>query len=274
MTNRHEAAQFIRDKSELSPTVGLILGSGLGELADEITNATYIDYTDIPHFPTSTVAGHKGQLVIGELEGVTVIAMQGRFHYYEGYSMQEVTFPVRVMKELGCESVIVTNACGSMNKNFQPGELMLITDHINFTGANPLIGPNDAELGARFPDMTTAYTRSLQNDTKKLATQNDITLHEGVYLAVSGPTYMAGAELTMLRTFGADVVGMSTVPETIVARHMGMKVLGISCITDMAIGEEMEGITHEEVMEVAAKAKPAFKKLIKLVLKKADALLA
>ncbi|UCZ54694.1 purine-nucleoside phosphorylase [Bacillus shivajii] len=262
-----EAAQAIEGKISVKPTIGLILGSGLGELADDIENAVKMEYHTIPHFPTSTVAGHKGQLVIGELEGVNVIAMQGRFHYYEGYSMQEVTFPVRVMKQLGCETLIVTNACGGMNESFKPGDLMLIDDHINFTGSNPLIGPNIEELGPRFPDMSKVYTESLREHALQVAEKIDLNLQRGVYTAVSGPTYMSGAELIMLRKLGGDVVGMSTVPEATIARHMNMNVLGISCITDMAIGESIEGITHEEVMEVAEKAKPIFKNFVRTLLK-------
>ncbi|MBU9714762.1 purine-nucleoside phosphorylase [Evansella tamaricis] len=270
VTYMKEAVSFIQSKIEKEPTIGLILGSGLGDLAEEISSPVAISYNDIPHFPTSTVEGHKGQLVIGELEGKQVVAMQGRFHFYEGYSMQEVTFPVRVMKLLGCESIIVTNACGGMNEKFKPGDLMLIEDHINFTGANPLIGSNLDELGPRFPDMSHAYTPKWRDHALRVAEQNGIELQQGVYAAVSGPTYMSAAELIMLRKLGGDVVGMSTVPEVIVARHMDMFVLGISCITDMAIGETIEGITHEEVMEVAAKTKPRFITLIRNILKEYD----
>ncbi|ADU30052.1 purine-nucleoside phosphorylase [Evansella cellulosilytica] len=265
-----EAASFIEEKLTMKPQIGLILGSGLGDLADEIEKAVIIPYDDIPHFPVSTVEGHKGQLVIGELEGKNVIAMQGRFHYYEGYPLTEVTFPVRVMKVLGCESMIVTNACGGMNADFKPGDLMIIDDHINFIGDNPLIGPNLEELGPRFPDMSHAYTPILREHAMTVVLELDFEVKRGVYAAVSGPTYMSAAELIMLRNFGADVVGMSTVPEVIVARHMGMSVLGISCITDMAIGETIEGITHEEVMEVAARTKPKFKALVREILKKSD----
>ncbi|MFA9556065.1 purine-nucleoside phosphorylase [Evansella sp. AB-rgal1] len=265
-----QSVQFIQGKINVKPEIGLILGSGLGDLADDVTNAVKIDYRDIPHFPSSTVEGHKGQLVIGELEGKIVCAMQGRFHFYEGYSMQEVTLPVRVMNLLGCESLIVTNACGGMNEQFQPGDLMIITDHINFTGANPLIGANYDELGPRFPDMSHAYTPKLREHACKVAETLHINVQQGVYAAVSGPTYMSAAELIMLRKLGGDVVGMSTVPEVIVARHMNMNVLGISCITDMAIGETIEGITHEEVMEVASKAKPRFIKLVRSLLQEGD----
>lgn len=260
-----ETSAFIAEKIKIKPEIGLILGSGLGELADEIDNAVKIPYGDIPNFPVSTVEGHAGQLVIGELDGKSLVAMQGRFHFYEGYSMQEVTFPVRVMKELGVDLMLITNACGGMNKSFQPGDLMIITDHINMTGANPLIGPNENELGPRFPDMSHAYTPELVTSVEQIANNLEINLQKGVYAGVTGPTYMSGAELIMLRKLGGDVVGMSTVPEVIVARHAGMKVIGISCITDMAVGEEIEGITHEQVVEVANRAKPKFIKLVKKI---------
>ncbi|RXJ03838.1 purine-nucleoside phosphorylase [Anaerobacillus alkaliphilus] len=263
-----ETARFIEEQITLMPTIGLILGSGLGELADEIEESVAIAYEDILNFPVSTVEGHAGKLVIGKLNGKNVIAMQGRFHFYEGYSMQEVTFPVRVMKLLGVETIIVTNACGGMNPEFAPGDLMVITDHINMTAANPLIGTNESEFGPRFPDMSSAYTREFIPTIKEVASNLGISLQEGVYVSVSGPTYMSAAELIMLRKIGGDVVGMSTVPEVIVARHMGMKVLGISCITDMAIGEALEGITHEQVVEVANRTKPKFIQLIKKTLMK------
>lgn len=263
-----ETASFIRKKITITPSIGLILGSGLGELADEIENRVEIPYEEIPNFPVSTVEGHKGQLVIGDLNGKSVIAMQGRFHFYEGYSMQEVTFPVRVMKLLGVSSMIITNACGGMNADFSPGDLMIISDHINMTGTNPLIGPNETEFGPRFPDMSAAYTKEYIPVVEEIATSLNLKLQKGVYAGISGPTYMTAAELIMLRKLGGDVVGMSTVPEVIVASHMGMKVLGISCITDMAIGEELEGVTHEQVMEIANRTKPKFIQLVKEVLPK------
>jgi purine-nucleoside phosphorylase len=261
----NEAAQSIIGKIEGKPTIGLILGSGLGELADEIENPVKINYSDIPHFPVSTVEGHAGQLVIGELQGKQVVAMQGRFHFYEGYSMQEVTFPVRVMKALGVEMIVVTNACGGMNSEFEAGDLMIITDHINMTGANPLIGPNEADLGPRFPDMSRAYTPELVSHVEKVAQQENIKIQKGVYAGITGPTYMTPAELIMLRNLGADTIGMSTVPEVIVASHMQMKVIGISCVTDMAIGEELEPLTHEQVVEVANRTKPRFISLVKKI---------
>lgn len=258
-----EATASIQEKVSEKPTIGLILGSGLGVLADEIENAVKIDYKNIPHFPESTVEGHAGQLVIGQLEGKTVVAMQGRFHYYEGYSMQEVTFPVRVMKGLGVETMVVTNACGGMNANFEAGDLMIISDHINMTGDNPLIGANVEELGARFPDMSRAYTPELAEVAKQAAQNLNINVQQGVYAGITGPTYMTPSELIMLRNLGGDAVGMSTVPEVIVASHMQMKVLGISCVTDMAIGEDLEPLTHEQVVEVANRTKPKFISLVK-----------
>lgn len=262
-----ESSQFIYERINITPTIGLILGSGLGTLANEIENPTIIDYKEIPHFPVSTVKGHEGRLVIGTLEGKLVIAMQGRFHYYEGYSMQEITFPVRVMKELGVEMMLVTNACGGMDENLYPGALMLITDHINFMGGNPLIGKNLDELGPRFPDMSSAYDKDLIEVAKKVGKELEIETKEGVYAAISGPYYFSRAELRMLRRIGGDTIGMSTVPEVIVAKHMGLKVLGISCVTDMAIADTIESISHEEVVEVANRTRPKFISLVKGILK-------
>ncbi|MDM5338828.1 purine-nucleoside phosphorylase [Fictibacillus enclensis] len=268
LSKMNEAATLIQSKIEgMQPEIGLILGSGLGELADEIENAVQIDYSEIPHFPVSTVEGHAGKLVIGTLNGKTVLAMQGRFHYYEGYSMQDVTFPVRVMKGLGVKLLVVTNACGGMNPEFSAGDLMIINDHLNMTGANPLIGPNDAELGPRFPDMSTAYTPELVQFTKETAASLGINVQEGVYAGITGPTYMTKAELRMLRTVGGDAIGMSTVPEVIVASHMSLKVIGISCITDMAIADELEPLTHEQVVAVANRTKPKFINLVKEIVK-------
>ncbi|WLR49652.1 purine-nucleoside phosphorylase [Bacillus tianshenii] len=258
-----EAVDYIQGEIKVEPKIGLILGSGLGVLADEVEEAVKIDYTSIPHFPESTVEGHEGKLVVGKLHGQPVIAMQGRFHYYEGYSMQEVTFPVRVMKGLGVDMLVVTNACGGMNESFEPGDLMIINDHLNMTGANPLIGPNEAELGPRFPDMSRAYTPELVKLAKETASKVGIKVQEGVYAGITGPTYMTPAELIMLRNLGGDAVGMSTVPEVIVASHMQMNVLGISCVTDMAIGEDLEPLTHEQVVETANRTRPKFIKLVK-----------
>lgn len=262
-----ESSDYIRNKIEFMPEMGLILGSGLGDLADDMENAVEIDYKDIPNFPISTVKGHEGKLVIGTLEGKKVIAMKGRFHYYEGYSMKEVTFPVRVMKDLGIKLLIVTNACGGMTKKLYPGALMVIEDHINFMGTNPLIGRNYDELGPRFPDMSHAYDEEYIKTSESVANKLGIELKKGVYAAISGPYFFSRAELRMLRNLGGDVLGMSTVPEVIVANHTGIKVLGICCVTDMAIADEIESISHEEVMEVATKTKPKFKKLVKGIVK-------
>ncbi|MFD2704360.1 purine-nucleoside phosphorylase [Salibacterium lacus] len=261
-----EAAAYLKETIDVEPGIGLILGSGLGDLAEEIEGAVKVEYEDIPHFPVSTVEGHAGRLVTGTLQGQKVIAMQGRFHYYEGYSMQEVTFPVRVMKALGAQSLIVTNACGAMNPSFRPGDLMVIEDHINQTGANPLLGPNDDSLGPRFPDMSQAYDSGWKQTAVKAAESLGFSLQKGVYTGISGPSFMTAAELIMLRRLGGDVVGMSTVPEVITANHAGLNVLGISCITDMAVGEEIEGVSHEEVMETASRTKPRFISLVKEIL--------
>ena len=260
-----ETTQFILEKGVKEIDFGLILGSGLGELAEEIEEAIVIPYDQIPFFPTSTVVGHAGQLVYGTLSGKKVLAMQGRFHFYEGHSMQTVTYPVRVMAALKAHSVIVTNACGGVNESFVPGDLMLITDHINFTGQNPLIGPNEDEIGPRFPDMSEAYTLTYREVAKEAASQLDLTLKEGVYMGYSGPTYETPAEIRMARTRGADAVGMSTVPEVIVAAHSGLKVLGISCITNLAAGMQAN-LNHEEVVETTQRVKQSFKALIKEVL--------
>ncbi|MBO8163091.1 MAG: purine-nucleoside phosphorylase [Brevibacillus sp.] len=269
MTDRmeqiREAASYIAERASIQPRAGLILGSGLGVMADEIEEPVTIPFEEIPHFPSSTVAGHAGKLVLGTLEGTPVAAMQGRFHYYEGYSMQTVTFPVYVMKRLGIETLIVTNACGGMNRAFAPGDLMIITDHINMTGDNPLIGPNLEEFGPRFPDMSRAYTPELVALAEQKALEAGIRVQKGVYCGVSGPSYLTPAELTMLARLGGDAIGMSTVPEVIAASHCGLKVLGISCVTDMAIGEELEPLTHEQVVEVANRTRPRFMALMKKI---------
>lgn len=269
MANRaqtvREAVAAIRERTNHVPEIGLILGSGLGDLAEQIADATVIPYGEIPHFPVSTVAGHAGRLMIGRLEGKTVVAMQGRFHYYEGYSMAQVAFPVYVMKFLGAKVLIVTNAAGGMNKAFQPGDLMLIVDHLNFTGDNPLIGPNDDELGPRFPDLSRAYDPELIALAEQKARDLGIRVQKGVYAGISGPNYLPPAELVMLRRLGGDAVGMSTIPEVIAAAHCGLRVLGISCITDMAIGEELEPLTHEQVVAVAERTKPKFTALVRAV---------
>lgn len=258
-----DAAAYIGQRLTDTPKIAIILGSGLGTLAREIEEPVTIPYRDIPHFPVSTVAGHAGELVAGRLEGKYVLAMNGRFHFYEGYPMQEVVFPVRVMKELGVESLLVTNACGGMNPDFYAGALMLIEDHINSMGSNPLIGPNLEEYGPRFPDIARAYDPEYLQLARKVAGQLGIDVKSGVYCAISGPGYLTRAELRMLRGWGADAVGMSTVPEVMVAAHMAMRVLGIACVTDMAIADELEPISHDIVMKRAEEARPKFIKLVK-----------
>ncbi|WP_053219330.1 purine-nucleoside phosphorylase [Virgibacillus senegalensis] len=262
-----ESVQFIESKLEEKPVIGLILGSGLGVLAEEIENPVVIPYKTVPHFPESTVSGHKGQLVAGELEGKQVIAMQGRFHFYEGYHMDQVTFPVRVMKLLGVEKLLVTNAAGGINENFEPGNLMLIEDHINNMGTNPLIGPNEEEFGPRFPDMSRAYDKDLLVHARKCAEQLDLSIQQGVYVGNTGPVYETGAEVKMLRTLGGDAVGMSTVPEVIVAAHMGIKVLGISCISNMAAGILDQPLSHQEVIETTEQVRQDFLSFVKQIVK-------
>lgn len=261
-----EASAFIKNKIGDVPIVGLILGSGLGVLADEIKDPTIIPYSEIPHFPKSTVAGHKGQLVIGTLEGKNVIAMQGRFHYYEGYTMKQVTFPVRVMKNLGAETLIVTNAAGGINKIFKPGDLMIITDHINFMGDNPLIGKNDENFGTRFPDMSQCYRKELVTLATECANKLNLSVQKGVYVGMSGPTYETPAEIKMLSTLGGDAVGMSTVPEVIVATHGGMDVLGISCISNMAAGILDQPLSHSEVIETTERVRENFLLFVKKII--------
>ncbi|MBO1514696.1 purine-nucleoside phosphorylase [Metabacillus bambusae] len=263
-----EAASYVKSKYEDTPKIGLILGSGLGVLADEIENPVKIPYNEIPNFPVSTVEGHAGQLVIGTLKEAKVIAMQGRFHFYEGYSLDKVTAPVRVMKELGVETLIVTNAAGGINESFEAGDLMLITDHINNMGTNPLIGPNDASIGVRFPDMSESYNRKLRDMAKNIANELNIKLQEGVYVGNTGPSYETPAEVRALRTLGGDAVGMSTVPEVIIARHAGLNVLGISCISNMAAGILDQPLSHDEVIETTDKVRVNFLKLVKSIVEK------
>jgi purine-nucleoside phosphorylase len=262
-----EAAEYILSKSKYKPEIGLILGSGLGAIADDIEDAEYYDYNDIPHFPVSTVEGHAGRLVIGKLQGKEVLAMQGRFHFYEGYKMHDVTFPVRVMHLLSVKKLIVTNAAGAVNTSFTPGDLMLITDHINLSGDNPLIGKNLKDFGTRFPDMSSAYDVDLRNTVKQIATDLGIDLKEGVYCMMSGPTYETPAEIRMIRILGGDAAGMSTAPEVIVAKHQGMKVLGISCMTNMAAGILDQPLSHEEVMETSENVKSKFITLMNNIIK-------
>jgi purine-nucleoside phosphorylase len=261
------ATRFLKQKYGNTPRIGLILGSGLGVLADEIENPVKIPYNEIPDFPISTVEGHAGQLVFGVLSGVEVVAMQGRFHFYEGYSMEKVTFPVRVMKELGVDMLIVTNAAGGVNESFSAGDLMIISDHINNMGTNPLIGPNDSKLGVRFPDMSESYTKELRAVAREIADRLNINVKEGVYYGNPGPVYETPAEIRMVRTMGGDAVGMSTVPEVIVARHSGMKVLGISCISNMAAGILDQPLTHDEVIETTERVKADFLRYIKEIVR-------
>jgi len=247
------------------PRVGLVLGSGLGVLGEEVQNKIVIPYGEVPYFPVSTVQGHAGQLVIGELEGQTVVAMQGRFHFYEGWTLDQVTFPIRLMKALGVEIIFVTNAAGGINPEWSAGDLMLIQDHINFTGQNPLIGANEEKIGPRFPDMSNGYDRDLRKLAHGVAEKLGMTLREGVYAGMSGPSYETPAEIRMLRLLGAHAVGMSTVPEVIVANHAGLKVLGISCISNLAAGILEQPLTHEEVMRETEKAKANFITLVKAI---------
>lgn len=258
-----ETQAFLEEKGMTAPEFGLILGSGLGELGEEIENAVVIDYAEIPHWGQSHVVGHAGKLVYGDLSGRKVLALQGRFHFYEGNPMEVVTFPVRVMKALGCQGVIVTNAAGGIN--YGPGTLMAITDHINFTGNHPLIGTNLDEFGPRFPDMSDAYTAAYREKAHAIAEQIGVKLDQGVYIGVSGPSYETPAEIRAFKTLGADAVGMSTVPEVIVAAHSGLKVLGISAITNFAAGFQSE-LNHEEVVEVTERIKGDFKRLVKAIL--------
>ncbi|RUT36138.1 purine-nucleoside phosphorylase [Paenibacillus zeisoli] len=263
-----EAASYILEKAGSKPEVGLILGSGLGILADHIENAVVLDYADIPHFPKSTVEGHAGELVLGTVGGRQVVLMKGRFHMYEGYGPEVTAFPVRVMKALGAGKLLVTNAAGGVNTSFHPGDLMLISDHLNMTGQSPLTGPNDNELGPRFPDMSEAYSRRLRTLAKEIAKEHDIPLQEGVYAGLIGPAYETPAEIRMLRTLGADAVGMSTVSEVIVARHAGLEVLGISCISNMASGILDQPLSHDEVMETTERVKEKFLGLVTSIIPK------
>lgn len=265
-----EAAEHIRGRLPFAPEIGLILGSGLGVMAESMEDATVIPYAEIPHFPVSTVEGHAGELAAGTIEERRVVVMKGRFHLYEGYEAAKVTMPIRAMKQLGVHTLIVTNAAGGINENFEPGDLMLIRDHINFMFRNPLIGPNLDAFGPRFPDMSEAYSKALRDVARRVAEKQGIPLREGVYIAVLGPSYETPAEIRMMRKLGADAVGMSTVPEVIAARHAGLKVLGISCISNMAAGILDQPLSHEEVMETAERAKEKFIRLVKGVISEID----
>ena len=256
------AAAYIRARSGLEPAIGIILGSGLGAFAEQIADAVPIPFTDIPHFPKSTVPGHSGRLVIGTLDGVPVAVMQGRVHAYEGYSPEEVTFPVRVLGLLGVKTLIVTNAAGGIRLDMKQGDLVLLSDHINFTGRNPIAGENDERFGPRFFDMTEAYSRRLRKLAAKAAEREGISLAEGVYLCVLGPSFETPAEIRAFRTMGADLVGMSTVQEVIAARQMGIEIVGISCVTNLAAGIQPEPLSHEEVMETGHRVAAQFTQLL------------
>lgn len=267
----YQARDYIQSKLHLQPRVGLILGSGLGSLAEHIANPTILDYRDIPYWPVSTVQGHSGRLIVGDLEGQAVMVMQGRAHYYEGYSMAQVTFPIRVMQSLGVSTLIVTNAAGAVNPTFEPGDVMLITDHINLigmAGLNPLRGPNLDEFGERFPDMSQAYDRELMTFCRATAVEAGLTLREGVYICLAGPSFETPADLRFLRLIGADAVGMSTVPEVTVARHGKMRVLGLSGISNKANLDGNTITTHEEVLQAGKLLVPKLTTLIRGVLKR------
>ena len=265
---RAEAVAFIKERLPIDPEYLLILGTGLGQLAEEMTVEVELPYEEIPHFPVSTVESHAGKLLIGYLGGKSVMAMQGRFHYYEGYSMNQIAFPVRVAKMLGIQTLLVSNACGGLNPKFERGDIMLINDHINFLGDNPLIGPNDPDLGPRFPDMSQPYTERLLATAEQVALDAGIKMHQGVYLAVSGPMMETKAEYRYMRQLGADVVGMSTVPEVIAAVHMSMEVLGISVITDECFPDALEPVSLDDVLEAAAMAEPQLTRVVVGVLER------
>jgi purine-nucleoside phosphorylase len=260
------AARAVLQATALRPHIGLVLGSGLGGFADSLSNATRIPFTEIPAFPRSTAIGHAGQMVIGKAGAVPVAVMQGRVHLYEGYSAQEVAFPMRVFGRMGIRAVILTNAAGGINLKYQQGALVVIRDHINLQGANPLVGPNDDRFGVRFPDMTHAYAKDYRAMAQEEGDKLGMTLHEGVYAALLGPSYETPAEINYLRTIGADLVGMSTALEVIVARHMGIKVLAISCVTNMAAGILDQPLSHQEVMETGERVKSSFEALLRAVL--------
>ncbi|MBA3705461.1 MAG: purine-nucleoside phosphorylase [Bacteroidetes bacterium] len=262
-----KTAAYIQSKISASPEIGIILGTGLGGLVNEISISHTISYEDIPNFPVSTVEGHSGKLIFGKLGGKNVVAMQGRFHYYEGYTLQQVTFPVRVMKLLGIQKLFLSNASGGVNPKFKIGDLMIITDHINFFHGSPLTGKNIAELGPRFPDMSEAYNKELIIKAKQVAAANNIKVQEGIYFGLSGPTFETPAEYRMIRTMGADTVGMSTVPEVIVACHMNIPCFAISIITDLGVAGKIVKITHEEVLEVASQSEKKMTVLMRELMK-------
>jgi purine-nucleoside phosphorylase len=268
------AAQFILSTTSLRPNIGLILGSGLGAFADSLSDTARVPYAQIPAFPRSTAIGHAGQMVLGNAGAIAVAAMQGRVHLYEGYSAEEVAFPIRVFGRMGVRAVVLTNAAGGINLKYQQGALVLIKDHINLQGENPLIGPNDERFGPRFPDMTHAYTRAYGRAAQEEASKLGLLLEDGVYAALLGPSYETPAEIRYLRTIGADLVGMSTVAEVIAARHMGIKVLAISCVTNMAAGILDQPLSHQEVIETGEKVRGQFEALLRAVLPRISADLA
>lgn len=258
----NQTVAYLKSQTSFNPHVGIVLGTGLGNLANEIKIHKAIPYKDIPNFPVSTVSGHKGQLVFGTLNGVNVVAMQGRFHYYEGYTMLELSFPIRVMKYLGIKTLILSNASGGVNPTFEVGDIMIINDHINLMGINPLLGKNDDDIGPRFPDMSEAYDKELIKKALAVAHKNGINCRQGVYAAVTGPTFETPSEYRYIYRIGADCVGMSTVPEVIVARHMGLPVFAVSIITDLGVEGHVVEVSHEEVIEAANNAEPKMTKII------------
>ena len=262
------AARFLRARADADVRVALVLGSGLGAFADELEGAEAVPYAEVPGFARSTVEGHAGRLVVGRVGGVGVAAMQGRFHFYEGYTLEQVTFPVRVLGLLGAKSLVLTNAAGGLNNSYEQGSLVLISDHLNLMGTNPLLGRNDPRFGPRFPDMTEVYDREYQEVAIGEAREMGLELRRGVYAALSGPSYETPAEIRMLRLLGADAVGMSTVPEAVVARHMGLRVLGLPCITNMAAGVLDKPIDHEEVIETGERVRETFAELLRRVIPK------
>jgi len=258
MNKIFEAADYIRSQSNIKPKIGIVLGSGLGIYVDQIQNKQIIPYQDIPHFKRTTVEGHEGRLILGEVHGVPVAALQGRIHSYEGHPMEEIVLPVRTLAALGIEMLFLSNASGGVNLDFHPGDLVSITDHINLSGRNALVGPNLAELGPRFPDMSEAYSSELNSVMKEVAKRHGVNMKDGVYCSVLGPTYETPAEIRMIRILGGDMVGMSTVPEVIAANHMGVKVAGVACITNYAAGIKQEKLSHADVKDVAEKAMVGF----------------
>jgi purine-nucleoside phosphorylase len=267
-TQVQETVASIRSFTKATPSIGIILGTGLGALAEEISKETVIPYEKIKHFPVSTVESHAGRLLFGKLGGKEVVAMQGRFHYYEGYDLKQVTFPVRVMKELGVKILIVSNAAGGLNPQFEIGDLVLITDHVNLQGVHPLTGPNDNSLGTRFPDMCNCYDRELRDLAVATALDEKVPMQKGVYVGVTGPTLETAAEYRYMRIIGGDLVGMSTVPEVIVARHQGTRVLGFSFVTDMGLPDAIEPTSHEKIVAAAAKGEPKMTLLVKKVVER------